>query len=85
MIRLFKVYYPVRTLILLAGEALIVWSSFLLGAVRARERRRRRSPPGGSYGEASVAVRRGGRVGSICARGWASKYTSRSRSGERWV
>ena len=31
MIRLFNVYYPVRTLILLAGEALIVWTSFLLG------------------------------------------------------
>ncbi len=33
MIRLFNVYYPVRTLILLIGEALIVWTSFLLGAV----------------------------------------------------
>ncbi len=33
MIRLFNVYYPIRTLILLAGEALIVWTSFLLGAV----------------------------------------------------
>ncbi|MBI3475647.1 MAG: TIGR03013 family PEP-CTERM/XrtA system glycosyltransferase [Acidobacteria bacterium] len=33
MIRLFKVYYPVRTLILLGGEALIVWTSLLLGAV----------------------------------------------------
>ena len=33
MIRLFNVYYPVRTLILLVGEALIVWTSFLLGAV----------------------------------------------------
>ena len=33
MIRLFNVYYPVRTLILLAGEALIVWTSFLLGTV----------------------------------------------------
>lgn len=33
MIRLFNVYYPVRTLILLAGEALIVWASFLLAAV----------------------------------------------------
>ncbi len=32
MIRLFNVYYPVRTLILLGGEALIVWTSFLLGA-----------------------------------------------------
>ncbi len=38
MIRLFNVYYPVRTLILLAGEALIVWTSFLLGAlVQLRE------------------------------------------------
>jgi sugar transferase (PEP-CTERM system associated) len=27
------VYYPVRTLVLLAGEALIVWTSFLLGTV----------------------------------------------------
>ena len=33
MIRLFNVYYPVRTLILLVGEALIVWTSFLLGTV----------------------------------------------------
>jgi len=33
LIRLFNVYYPVRTLILLVGEALIVWTSFLLGAV----------------------------------------------------
>ncbi|MGA8213691.1 MAG: TIGR03013 family XrtA/PEP-CTERM system glycosyltransferase [Candidatus Sulfotelmatobacter sp.] len=33
MIRLFKVYYPIRTLVLLVGEALIVWSSFLLGMV----------------------------------------------------
>ncbi|MFY9561013.1 MAG: TIGR03013 family XrtA/PEP-CTERM system glycosyltransferase [Terriglobales bacterium] len=32
MIRLFNVYYPIRKLILLVGEALIVWSSFLLGA-----------------------------------------------------
>jgi sugar transferase (PEP-CTERM system associated) len=32
VIRLFNVYYPVRTLILLAGEALIVSSSLLLGA-----------------------------------------------------
>lgn len=31
MIRLFNVYYPVRTLVLLIGEALIVWTSFLLG------------------------------------------------------
>jgi sugar transferase (PEP-CTERM system associated) len=35
LIRLFNVYYPVRTLILLIGEALIVWTSFLLGAVFA--------------------------------------------------
>lgn len=33
MIRLFNVYYPIRKLILLFGEALIVWTSFLLGAV----------------------------------------------------
>jgi sugar transferase (PEP-CTERM system associated) len=33
LIRLFHVYYPVRTLILLIGEALIVWTSFLVGAV----------------------------------------------------
>jgi sugar transferase (PEP-CTERM system associated) len=33
VIRLFKVYYPVRTLVLLAGEAIIVWISFLLGTV----------------------------------------------------
>lgn len=33
MIRLFKVYYPLRTLILLAGEALIVWISFVLGTM----------------------------------------------------
>lgn len=33
MIRLFNVYYPVRTLILLAGEALVVWTSFLLGTL----------------------------------------------------
>ena len=33
MIRLFKVYYPLRTLILLAGEALIVWVSFVLGTM----------------------------------------------------
>ena len=35
MIRIFNVYYPVRTLVLLIGEALIVWTSFLLGAVYA--------------------------------------------------
>ena len=33
MIRLFKVYYPVRTLVLLAGEALIIWFSFVIGTV----------------------------------------------------
>jgi sugar transferase (PEP-CTERM system associated) len=33
VIRLFNVYYPVRTLVLLAGEALIIWTSFLLGMV----------------------------------------------------
>lgn len=33
MIRLFHVYYPVRTLILLLGEALIVFTSFLLAAI----------------------------------------------------
>ena len=33
MIRLFKVYYPLRTLILLVGEAIIVWFSFLLATV----------------------------------------------------
>ncbi|MFZ3265433.1 MAG: TIGR03013 family XrtA/PEP-CTERM system glycosyltransferase [Terriglobales bacterium] len=35
MIRLFNVYYPVRMVILLIGEGLIVWTSFLLGAVYA--------------------------------------------------
>ncbi|MGB7583639.1 MAG: TIGR03013 family XrtA/PEP-CTERM system glycosyltransferase [Terriglobales bacterium] len=33
MIRLFNVHYPVRTLVLMAGEALIVCSSFFLGMV----------------------------------------------------
>ncbi|MGA9388934.1 MAG: TIGR03013 family XrtA/PEP-CTERM system glycosyltransferase [Candidatus Sulfotelmatobacter sp.] len=33
MIRLFKVYYPLRTLVLLAGEALIVWTSFVLATM----------------------------------------------------
>ncbi len=33
MIRLFKVYYPLRTLVLLAGEGLIVWFSFVLGTM----------------------------------------------------
>ena len=31
MIRLFNVHYPIRTLILLVGEAVLVWTSFLLG------------------------------------------------------
>ncbi|MGB9234638.1 MAG: TIGR03013 family XrtA/PEP-CTERM system glycosyltransferase [Terriglobales bacterium] len=35
MIRLFNVYYPVRTLILLIGEALIVGTSLLLGVMYA--------------------------------------------------
>jgi sugar transferase (PEP-CTERM system associated) len=35
VIRLFNVYYPIRKLILLIGEALIVWSSLLLGAFLA--------------------------------------------------
>jgi len=33
VIRLFNVYYPVRTLILLVGEALVVWVSLLIGTV----------------------------------------------------
>jgi sugar transferase (PEP-CTERM system associated) len=33
VIRLFKVHYPLRTLILLAGEALIVWTSFLVATL----------------------------------------------------
>jgi sugar transferase (PEP-CTERM system associated) len=33
VIRLFKVYYPLRTLVLLAGEATIIWLSFLLATV----------------------------------------------------
>ena len=33
MIRLFNVYYPVRTLVLLVGEALIVGLSFVLGTL----------------------------------------------------
>jgi sugar transferase (PEP-CTERM system associated) len=33
MIRLFNVYYPIRTLILLGGEALLVWMSFLVATV----------------------------------------------------
>ena len=37
MIRLFNVYYPVRTLVLLIGEALIVVTSFLLGVFLVRQ------------------------------------------------
>jgi hypothetical protein len=33
VIRLFKVYYPLRTLVLLAGEALIIWLSFVVGTM----------------------------------------------------
>jgi sugar transferase (PEP-CTERM system associated) len=33
VIRLFNVYYPVRTVILVAGEALLVWSFVLLGTI----------------------------------------------------
>ncbi len=33
MIRLFNVYYPVRTLVLFGGEALLVWASFLVAAI----------------------------------------------------
>ncbi|MGA2923318.1 MAG: TIGR03013 family XrtA/PEP-CTERM system glycosyltransferase [Candidatus Sulfotelmatobacter sp.] len=33
MIRLFKVYYPLRTLVLLAAEAMIVWVSFVLATM----------------------------------------------------
>jgi sugar transferase (PEP-CTERM system associated) len=33
VIRLFKVYYPLRTLVLLAGEALIIWVSFVVGTM----------------------------------------------------
>jgi len=33
VIRLFNVYYPIRTLVLLGGEALLVWTSFLVAAV----------------------------------------------------
>lgn len=33
MIRLFNVYYPVRTLVLLLGEALVIGFSFLLGTM----------------------------------------------------
>jgi sugar transferase (PEP-CTERM system associated) len=33
VIRLFKVYYPLRTLVLLVGEAMIVWLSFVMGTM----------------------------------------------------
>jgi sugar transferase (PEP-CTERM system associated) len=33
VIRLFKVYYPLRALVLLVGEGLIVWTSFVLGTM----------------------------------------------------
>ena len=33
MIRLFNVYYPIRTLVLLGGEAVLVWMSFLIAAI----------------------------------------------------
>lgn len=33
MIRLFNVYYPIRTLVLLGGEALLVWTSFLTATI----------------------------------------------------
>jgi len=33
VIRLFNVYYPLRALVLLVGEALIVWTSFVLGTM----------------------------------------------------
>ena len=39
VIRLFNVYYPVRSLILLAVETLVVFSSFLLGMIVAVPRR----------------------------------------------
>ena len=37
MIRIFNVYYPVRTLILMVGEALIVSTSFLIGVWLVRQ------------------------------------------------
>lgn len=37
MIRLFNVYYPIRTLVLFLGEALIVGGSFVLGTLYAVE------------------------------------------------
>jgi sugar transferase (PEP-CTERM system associated) len=33
VIRLFKVYYPLRTLVLLVGEAIIVWLSLVMGTM----------------------------------------------------
>jgi hypothetical protein len=33
VIRLFNVYYPIRTLILLAGEALVVFTSLLVATI----------------------------------------------------
>jgi sugar transferase (PEP-CTERM system associated) len=33
VIRLFNVYYPIRTLVLLVGEALLVWSAFLVATI----------------------------------------------------
>ncbi|HEV8182759.1 MAG TPA: TIGR03013 family XrtA/PEP-CTERM system glycosyltransferase [Candidatus Angelobacter sp.] len=33
MIRLFNIYYPVRTLVLLGGETLLVWSSLFIATV----------------------------------------------------
>src|SRR5438067_10360810 len=33
VIRLFNIYYPIRTIVLLGGEALLAWSSFLLAVV----------------------------------------------------
>jgi len=35
LIRLFNVYYPVRTLVLLAVETMVVFTSFLLGILLA--------------------------------------------------
>ena len=38
MIRVFNVYYPVRSLLLISGEALLIWTSLLLGTIlRYRE------------------------------------------------
>ena len=37
MIRLFRVYYPLRALVLLAVEALIVWLSFVIGTTLQNE------------------------------------------------